>query len=114
VLEQLGIDAQILITIFTNVITITVAGLALAFGLGGRDVARNVLAGYYAREQYHAGDVIVINGDEGVLEGIGTMNAEIRVGDDILIVPNTRLTNTAVKIRELSTGNPQVEEGYEE
>lgn len=110
VLEQLGIDAQILVTIFTSVITITVAGLALAFGLGGRDVARNVLAGYYAREQYRAGDVISLNGHEGVLEGIGTMNAEIRVGDDILIVPNTRLTGTAVTIRELGKGDHQVEE----
>lgn len=44
VLEQLGIDASIMTNIFTNVITIIVAGLALAFGLGGRDVARNVLA----------------------------------------------------------------------
>ena len=102
VLEQVGIDAQILTTIFTNVITLVMAGLALAFGLGGRDVARNVLAGYYAREQYEAGDLIVINANEGYLEGIGTLNAEIRVGDDLLIVPNTRLTGSAVKIREIT------------
>lgn len=101
VLEQLGINAQILISIFTNVISLVVAGLALAFGLGGRDVARNVLAGYYAREQFEAGDMVVVNGEEGSLEGIGTLNAEIRVGDDLLIVPNTRLTGTAVKIRDI-------------
>ncbi len=105
VLEQIGIDADILTTIFTNVITVVIAGLALAFGLGGRDVARNVLAGYYAREQFEPGDLIVINGDEGFLEGIGTLNSEIRVGEDILIVPNTRLTATAVKIREIADNN---------
>lgn len=110
VLEQLGIDAQILVTIFTSVIVIVVGGIGLAFGLGGRDVARNVLAGYYAREQYRAGDVVVVNGREGVLEGIGTMNAEIRIGDDVLIVPNTRLTATAVTIREFGKGNRQIEE----
>lgn len=109
VLEQLGIDAQILTNIFTNVITIVVAGLALAFGLGGRDVARNVLAGYYAREQYAAGDYIVIDGEEGLLEGIGTLNAEIRVGDELLIIPNTRLTDTAVRLRELDSGERPLE-----
>lgn len=105
VLEQVGIDAQILTTIFTNVISLVIGGLALAFGLGGRDVARNVLAGYYAREQFEAGDLVLVNGEEGYLEGIGTMNAEIRVGDDLLIVPNTRLTGTAVKIKEIANNN---------
>lgn len=104
VLEQLGIDATILTTVFTSVITIVVAGVALAFGLGGRDVARNILAGYYAREQFEPGDTVLIGGEEGMLEGIGTLNAEIRVGDDLLVVPNTRLTGTAVKIREIGRG----------
>jgi len=100
VLEQLGINADILTTVFTNVLTIIVGGLALAFGLGGRGVAQNVLAGYYAREQFGAGDLLIIDGEEGTLEGIGTLNAEIRVGDELLIVPNTRLTETAVRIKE--------------
>lgn len=101
VLEQLGIDATILTTIFTNVLTIVVAGVALAFGLGGREVARNVLAGFYAREQFQPGDRLVIDGEEGNLEGIGTLNAELRIDDgEQLVIPNTRLTQEAVRLRE--------------
>jgi small-conductance mechanosensitive channel len=99
VLEQLGVDASIMINIFTNVITLAVAGLALAFGLGGRDVARNVLAGFYAREQFAPGDVIIIDGEEGTLEGIGRLNAEIYLDEERLVIPNTRLTEAAVKTR---------------
>lgn len=99
VLEQLGIDATIMTTIFTNVLTIAVAGAALAFGLGGRDVARNVLAGYYAREQFHTGDRLVIDGEEFTLEGINTLNAELRRGDEQLVIPNTRLTHEAIRLR---------------
>ena len=106
VLEQLGINASIMTNIFTNVITIAVAGLALAFGLGGRDVTRSVLAGYYAREQFEMGDQIMIDGEEGTLEAIGTLNAEIRVGGERLILPNTALTNTAVKIKDSSGDRP--------
>ena len=109
VLEQLGINASIMTNIFTNVITIIVAGLALAFGLGGRDVARGVLAGYYAREQFEMGDLLIIDGEEGVLEAIGTLNTEIRVGNERLVVPNTRLTDTAVKIKDSDWEQPIME-----
>jgi small-conductance mechanosensitive channel len=81
--------------LLTNLVTLMVGGLALAFGLGGRDVARNVLAGFYAREQFATGDTLLIDGEEGTLEGIGTLNTEIHVDEVRLIVPNTRLTEAA-------------------
>ncbi|MCA9943389.1 MAG: mechanosensitive ion channel [Ardenticatenaceae bacterium] len=109
VLEQLGIDANIMATIFTNVITLAVAGLALAFGLGGRDVTRNVLAGYYAREQFEMGDHLVIDGEIGTLEAVGTLNAELRMGSERLIIPNTVLTETAVKVKNPGWEQPILE-----
>ena len=109
VLEQLGINASIMTNIFTNVITIAVAGLALAFGLGGRDVARNVLAGFYAREQYEMGDKVIINNEEGILEAIGTLNAELRIDNERLVVPNTILTETAVKVKDSEWDQPILE-----
>lgn len=96
VIEQMGLDVTLLTNLFTSTLTIVVAGLALAFGLGGRDVARNVLAGFYARELFEVGDTVVVDGQEGTLEGIGTLNAEIRIGPDRLTVPNTRLTEAQV------------------
>ena len=92
ILQQLGLDASIMINIVTAVIVLTVAGFALAFGFGGQNVARNVLAGYYAREYFDLGDTVLINGEEGTLEGIGTLNAEIQMADKVLIIPNVRLT----------------------
>ena len=69
VLQQMGIESQILTDIFVYVVAILLAGLALAFGLGGRGVVRNVLAGFYAREMYALGDTIAIDEAEGTLEG---------------------------------------------
>lgn len=100
VLEQLGIDATVMTNLFTNVLTIIIAGLALTFGLGGRGAARNILASYYAREQFAPGDTLIIDGEEGTLEEIGTLNAKIRVSGGRLIIPNTRLTEMAVKIKD--------------
>lgn len=96
--EQLGIDITLLTGTFTNMLTISIAGLALAFGLGGREVVRNVLAGYYAREMFSLGDRLLIEGDEGTLEGIGTLNAEISLAETRLVIPNTQLTESKIKI----------------
>ena len=100
VMEQIGLDVQIVTQILTNTIFLVTLGLALAFGLGGKSVAKNVLAGFYAREMYVPGDMIVIDDEEGELEGIGTLNAELRVGTDRITVPNTRLTESIVRRRD--------------
>ncbi len=99
VMEQLGMDVTLLTNIVTNLITITAAGVALAFGLGGRSVVRNVLAGYYARERFSPGDLVIIKEMEGTLERIGTINAEIRVGSGFLTIPNTELTESCILTR---------------
>ncbi|KAA3643806.1 MAG: mechanosensitive ion channel family protein [Chloroflexi bacterium] len=96
--EQLGFDLSFLTATMTNLITIAVAGFALAFGLGGRDIARNVLASYYVREQFELGAGIVVDGQKGTLESIGTVNSEIAVEDGHIVIPNTRLIESATKI----------------
>ncbi len=62
-------------------------------------MARSVLAGYYARETYELGGRVVIEEVEGTLEAIGTLNAEVSVGEDRLVIPNSRLTGGIVRVR---------------
>ncbi len=100
VMEQIGLDTSVVSTILSSTIIIIIGGLALAFGLGGRTVTRNVLAGFYARELFEPGDVIEIDGEDGMIEGIGTLNSELRVGRDRVTIPNTRLTEGTIKKRE--------------
>ena len=97
-IEELGIDLTPLTNALTNIITIVVAGLALAFGLGASDVVRNILAGYYAREHFELGDQILLNGEVGTLDAIGVVNAEIRIPDGQIIIPNHDLTGNTIKI----------------
>ncbi|MCB0033439.1 MAG: mechanosensitive ion channel [Anaerolineales bacterium] len=97
-MEHIGLDATLFTNLVTYIIAIIVAGLALAFGLGGRQLARNVLAGFYARDMFKLGDRLIIDGQEGVLIGIGSMNTELLVGEERLVIPNTQLTETAVRV----------------
>ena len=98
-IEELGIDLTPLTNALTNILTIFVAGLALAFGMGARDTVRNILAGYYAREDFSLGDQVEIDGKSGTLNAIGTVNAEITLSDGHLVIPNSNLTDTVVKVK---------------
>lgn len=109
VLQQLGMDVTLLTDLLTNIVTLIVAGIALAFALGGRVIARNVLSGHYAREMFMLGDWMELDGQAGTLEAIGTLNAEIAVEGERLVVPNVRLTEAAVKVntnRPYQEANP--------
>lgn len=97
-IQRLGVDVTILQESFITLLAIIMAGLALAFGMGGRDVARNVLAGYYARDVYRIGENLTIDGQRGVLIGIGPLNSELELSTGRLVVPNTRLTDHTVLV----------------
>jgi hypothetical protein len=62
----------------------------------------NVLAGYYARDQFAPGDSLVVDGEVGTLEAIGTVSARIAISEEILIVPNIRLTEGRIRVRRES------------
>lgn len=49
--NQLGIAATVVNTLFIGVVAAVAAAFALAFGLGGRDVAAQITQGWYAQSQ---------------------------------------------------------------
>ena len=100
-IEQLGFDVRFLTNTFTYLLAIAFAGLALTFGLGSRDVSRNILAGYYARDFFALGDRIEIEDREGVLEAIGTLNSVLQTKRGRYVIPNSWLIEKGALIQEL-------------
>ena len=96
-LQQIGFDVDLLKNLFSTTLLILIAGVALSFGLGGNSVTRNVLAGFYAREIFKIGDILMIDGEEGVLEGIGKINSELRTSNGLTSIANCRFTDETIK-----------------
>ncbi|HMJ15720.1 MAG TPA: mechanosensitive ion channel domain-containing protein, partial [Polyangiaceae bacterium] len=63
--EQLGVELHFVTTALMIALGSLLGGMALAFGLGGRPVVANILAGHYVRKLYEVGQVIRIDGVEG-------------------------------------------------
>ncbi len=98
-IDHLGFDVALVTGTFSNLITIIAAGLALAFAWGGREVARNILASYYVKENFRSGDVVVVDGHEGRLEEIGSLNSRLATARGSVVVPNSRLVEQTVETR---------------
>jgi small-conductance mechanosensitive channel len=98
-IDQLGFNAAVLDGLLTNTLTAILAGGALAFALGGRDVAANVLAAHYAKELFELGETISLDGIEGTLESIGPVKSTIATHDGLVSVPNSDLTTRTVVAR---------------
>ena len=64
-LEQVGIEAQVLIVIVAIVLGTTLAGAGLAFGLGARTAVSSIIASYYVAQAYRIGQLVRIGGIEG-------------------------------------------------
>jgi small-conductance mechanosensitive channel len=98
-IDHLGFDVTLVTDTFGNLITVIAAGLALAFAWGGREVARNILASYYVKENFRTGDVVVVDGHEGRLEEIGSLNSRLATARGTVVVPNSRLVEQTVETK---------------
>jgi hypothetical protein len=64
-IEQLGIDISFLKSTLLILLGGLLAGAALAFGIGGRDLVANILSAHYVHRLYQVGQIIRIDGLEG-------------------------------------------------
>ncbi|NNE43801.1 MAG: mechanosensitive ion channel [Gemmatimonadetes bacterium] len=69
-ITQLGIDTEMIRTVAVIGMAGGALALALSFGIGGRDITRNLLAGFYARKLFRIGDPLEIRGVRGTLTAI--------------------------------------------
>ncbi len=68
-IEQIGVDVTFLIVIIAIVIGSLLGGIALAFGLGAKPLATNLIGTHYLQQQYSPGQFLIIGDQEGqVLE----------------------------------------------
>lgn len=87
-LGQLELDTVIIRQLSVLVVAGVIAGLALSFGLGSRDVTRNIIAGFYVRRLFQVGEEIEVNGHRGVLEAITPTQTILREGGRLVILAN--------------------------
>lgn len=94
---QLGVATDLL-NYLVAILFLTVGlSIALAIGIGARDVAGQVIAGMYARELYQPGTTIEVNEVRGRLLEIATTNTLIETQDgSIACISNKEMLSAGV------------------
>jgi hypothetical protein len=81
-LSQLSIDASIISNILLIVVGAMCVGLAIAFGLGSKEIIKNVIAGIYLNKNLEPGSLLIMSGREVKLLHIGSITSEVMIGDE--------------------------------
>lgn len=69
----------------------------LSFGLGTRDVTRNILAGFYARKILRIGEKVEIAGQQGILKAITPTHTLIQSDERTITIANSNFLDQISK-----------------
>ena len=95
-LDQLGIATTLLNTAVAAVLAAAALALALAFGIGSRDLARNIMAGFHAKEAFGVGQTLRVGAHTGRLVEIGPVKTVLETESGLVSLPNATLTEEEV------------------
>jgi small-conductance mechanosensitive channel len=98
-LAQVGVPTQILLVLVSILLAAAAATLALAFGTGGREMAREVSARRYVEGAYGVGQEITVAGVRGTIAAIEATGTLLDTGDGEQVrVPNSQLIAGVVRL----------------
>jgi small-conductance mechanosensitive channel len=104
-LTLLGIPTEILLGLVALVVAAGVLSLALAFGLGSRELAREISAGRSIAGAYRLGQRITVAEVTGEITALEQAATVIRASDGNSVrIPNHLLVESVVRIHDASAG----------
>lgn len=103
---QLGVETTLLVATATALIGCIAVALAVAFGWGSREIARNVMAGFHVRDTFIVGQRLTVRGRTGRLVAIGNVKTLLETEEGTVSLPNSILTEEEVTIHPEGVGGP--------
>jgi len=98
-LAQVGVPTAILTGLVALLLLAAMLTFALAFGLGGRDIARHVSAGRYVGNAYRLGDRVQVAGVTGTISRLESASTVLETdGGEEVRVPNQLMLDSIVTL----------------
>lgn len=85
--EQIGLNIGFLSNLSVVVVAILLAGAALAFSLGARNLVANVIGAQYTRKHCRVGDRIRIGAVEGEIVEVAQASIVVATGEGRAVIP---------------------------
>lgn len=97
-ISQLRIDTAIIRLVVLVLLSGVAVAVALSFGLGTRDVTRNLVAGFYVRRLVREGEKLEIDGYTGVVVGVTPLQTLLERDGRRVAVPNQVFLDKVARI----------------
>lgn len=103
-ISTLGVDTTLLTSSLTIIVASVGLAIALTFGLGSREAAKNVIAGYYVRQNFLPGQPLSFGEYSGIVRSTSGAYTIIEVTGEggatsTVSLPNTLLLENAIAAR---------------
>ena len=98
-LNQAGIDTTIITSNFTIILGAFLLAMALALGLGSREIVGDLLRAFYSRRIYEVGDKVKFKKIEGTVESIDNIAMVLKTGKGKVVVPIRKITENTVEVK---------------
>lgn len=97
-IDQLQLETELLSQIIEIILMSAGVALALSFGIGTKDLSKNIISGIYIKEQLKPGSNIEFNDINGNVKQVGTVNTTVELSDGKKVhIPNSALTENIIK-----------------
>lgn len=97
-LQQLGVETLLFSGVVVILLSALLLSLAISFGIGNRELARNISAGFHARESFLPGARLQFGNHIGKLIRIGAFKFIIETASGQVSLPNHILTEEEIII----------------
>lgn len=99
-LRQGGMDTTIITNnLFLIMGAILLAG-AISYGFASREVLENILATFYSRKTFEIGQNIEVDGEQGEIVAVSTINVTLKKENgELVVIPSQMLIKNKVKIK---------------
>lgn len=106
-ISTLGVDTTILSNSLTIIVAAAGLAIALTFGLGSRNSARNVIAGHYVRQNFQLGQRLTFGNNIGIVQSTSGAYTTLTLLDtnnnptrQRITVPNALLLQNSVLVED--------------
>jgi len=86
-LDQIGVEVSFLITLLAITMGAILGSLALALGLGTKDLASNLISGHHVQKVYNAGQKVRFGNAEGIILELTPVSIVLSTDEGKMMVP---------------------------
>lgn len=85
--DQIGVNITVLLTVISIVIGTMLGGVAIAFGLGSKNLVSNLIGARYLNKDYRIGEKIRVGETEGTILELSSVSVILETSEGRLTIP---------------------------